>query len=144
MTELEMYFFVIVMMRVEVVSGAGSFFISFVLNIHPQAGRFCLVKWNVGPSQGSCIAKEAHNRDSRGTALNKLPIGLHVKILNFNGRFEAYRVKFLGINLGINRSRIDENLIHVSMLRYKLLTRVTSRYPLTAALVQSALVEIMV
>ena len=25
-----------------------------------------------------------------GTTLNQLPIGLHVKILTFNGRFEAY------------------------------------------------------
>ena len=29
-----------------------------------------------------------------GTTLNQLPIGLHVKILNFNGRFEAYWAKF--------------------------------------------------
>ena len=29
-----------------------------------------------------------------GTTLNQLPIGLHVKILNFNGRFEAYWATF--------------------------------------------------
>ena len=30
-------------------------------------------------------------RSGGGTTLNQLPIGLHVKILNFNGRFEAYQ-----------------------------------------------------
>ena len=29
-----------------------------------------------------------------GTTLNQLPIGLHVKIQNFNGRFEAYWATF--------------------------------------------------
>ena len=29
-----------------------------------------------------------------GTALNQLPIGLHVKILTFNARFEAYWAPF--------------------------------------------------
>ena len=29
-----------------------------------------------------------------GTTLNQLPIGLHVKILNFNGPFEAYWATF--------------------------------------------------
>ena len=32
--------------------------------------------------------------DPGGTTLNQLPIGLHVKILNFNGRFEAYWATF--------------------------------------------------
>ena len=43
-----------------------------------------------------------------GSSLNQLPIGLHVKILNFNGRFEAYWATF-GMLFGINRFRIDEN-----------------------------------
>ena len=29
-----------------------------------------------------------------GTTLNKPPIGLHVKILNFNGRFEAFSARY--------------------------------------------------
>ena len=29
-----------------------------------------------------------------GTTLNQLPIGLHIKIQNFNGRFEAYWATF--------------------------------------------------
>ena len=33
-------------------------------------------------------------RSYGGTTLNQLPIGLHVKILNFNGRFEAYWATF--------------------------------------------------
>ena len=49
-----------------------------------------------------------------GTTLNKPPIGLHVKILNFNGRFEAFR-QGMECFCFINRFRIDENLIYVSM-----------------------------
>ena len=29
-----------------------------------------------------------------GTTLNKPPIGLHLKILNFNGRFEAFSARY--------------------------------------------------
>ena len=49
-----------------------------------------------------------------GTTLNQLPIGLHVKILNFNGRLKPIRQHFECF-LGINRFRIDENLTYVSM-----------------------------
>ena len=50
-----------------------------------------------------------------GTTLNKPPIGLHVKILNFNGRFEAFSARYGMFFSFINRFRIDENLIYVSM-----------------------------
>ena len=32
--------------------------------------------------------------DYGGTTLNKPPIGLHVKILNFNGQFEAFSARY--------------------------------------------------
>ena len=51
-----------------------------------------------------------------GTTLNNRPIGLCVKILNFNGRFEAFSASMESFCF-INRFRIDENLIHVSMFR---------------------------
>ena len=63
----------------------------------------------------NCVTKKGLvGQELRGTTLNKPPIGLHVKILNFNGRFEAFSARY-GMFCFINRFRIDENLIYVSM-----------------------------
>ena len=48
--------------------------------------------WSLGVGRVKLLPSAS--RREGGTTLNHLPIGLHVKILNFNGRFEAYWATF--------------------------------------------------